>query len=83
MLWIWVGVIIASLLVEYLSKNFTSICFVFSAVLSLISTFFTDDYFIQVCIFLILGILLIAVVRPNVIEYLEKNKKKKKNKAKK
>lgn len=83
MFWIWVGVIIASLLVEYLSKNFTAICFAFSALLSLVSIMFKCNYYIQVSIFLVLGVLLIAVVRPNVLEILEKNKKKKKKKAKK
>lgn len=83
MWYIWLGVVFATLLVEFLSKNFVAICFSISAILSAIITIFTGNYVIQVSVFLIVGILLIAIVRPNVMEYLKKFKKNKKKKAKK
>lgn len=83
MWYIWLGVVLATLLVEYLSKNCVAICFSISATISAIITFFTRNYVIQVSTFLIVGILLIAIARPNVIEYLKKLKKNKKKKAKK
>lgn len=91
MLYIWLGVIIALLLIELISKNMVATCFSVSAFISLISTFFADNYILQVSLFLIIGILLIMFVRPNIIEIykskkagkekeiVEKNKKRKKS----
>lgn len=93
MLYIWLGVIIALLLTEIISKNLVAACFGVSAFISLISTFFTNNYIIQVSLFLIIGILLIMFIRPNIEEiynskiinnkFLKDNKKNNKEKISK
>lgn len=74
MLYIWLGVIAALILVEIISRNLTGACFGISAIASAICTHFSDNYLLQVGIFLIFGIFLIVFVRPNILEII-KNKK--------
>jgi len=75
MVWIWLGVVISLSLTEYLSRNFTAICFVISGIISCILTKFTSNYTIQVGVFLIIGILLIIFGRPFLLKYAERVKK--------
>ena len=87
MVWIWLGVVISLLLTEYLSRNFTAICFVISGIISCILTEFTNNYMIQLGEFLIVGILLITFARPFLLKWLKSKKKdtvqeKNKNKGK-
>ena len=83
MLYIWLGVIIALLLIEIMSKNLVAACFIISAFISFISTFFTNNYIIQVSLFFVIGVLIIMFVRPNVIDiYKDKIEKKEKDKKK-
>lgn len=79
MLYIWLAVIVALILVELLSRNLTAACFTVSAIISAICTLFTDEYVFEVCSFLVIGILLLIFVRPNILVLLknyEKNDKK-------
>ena len=91
MIWIWLGVVVSLILTEFLSRNFTAICFVISGIISCILTQYTNNYMIQLGEFLVVGILLISFVRPLVLKWLKKrtkensvnNKKRKENKNKK
>ena len=78
MVWIWLGVVISLLLTEYLSRNFTAICFVISGIISCILTKFTNNYMIQLGEFLIVGILLITFARPFLCNWINKRKEAKK-----
>jgi membrane protein implicated in regulation of membrane protease activity len=78
MIYIWLGVIFALIMIEIISKNYTAICFAISALFSLISVNnTTENYIIQVVIFLVGGILLMVFIRPNAINMIEEYKKKK------
>lgn len=78
MIYIWLGVIFALIMIEIISKNYTAICFAISALFSLISVnTTTENYIIQVVIFLVGGILLMVFIRPNAINMIEEYKKKK------
>ncbi len=91
MIWIWIGVVISLLLIEYMSKNFTAICFVISGIISCILTHFhtkwnfkcmgikinLSPYMVQLLVFLIVGIFLILVIRPQFLKWIEKRKQKK------
>ena len=76
MLYIWLAVIVALILVEILSRNLTAACFIVSAVVSAICITFHEEYILQVCVFLILGILLLIFVRPNILPLLKNYEKK-------
>jgi len=73
-IWIWLGVVVSLLLIEYMSKNFTAICFVISGIISCISTHFHAKYSMQVALFLFVGIFIILVLRPYALEIMEKEK---------
>ena len=75
MLYIWLAVIVALVLVELLSRNLTAACFIISAIISTICTLFTDEYILEVCLFFIIGILLLIFVRPNILVLLKKYEK--------
>lgn len=66
--WIWIGIIISLVLIELMSLNFTSICFVISGLISLILFHAKQNYIVQVSVFLILGLGLIIIVRPKIID---------------
>ena len=77
MLYIWLGVILALIMIEIISINLTAICFAISALFSLISIDnTTHNYIIQVIIFLIGGVVLMIFVRPNVLNLIDDYKKK-------
>lgn len=83
MIWIWLGVVVSLLLTEYLSRNFTAICFALSGTISCIMTKFTDNYMFQVGEFLVVGILLISFLRPVLLKVIESKKEQKNNKLEK
>ena len=83
MLYIWLGVIAALILIEVFSRNFTAACFIVSAIIScLLCTLFHEEYILQVCVFLVIGVLLLIFARPNILELIKEYKKKKKKENK-
>jgi membrane protein implicated in regulation of membrane protease activity len=74
MKWIWIGVMIALFLSELVSLKFTSIWFFFSAIISYILFRFDVAYAYQVLAFILVGLFLILVIRPRVIDKLEKKR---------
>ena len=84
MLYIWLGVIAALILIEIFSRNFTAACFIVSAIISsILCSIFHEEYILQVCVFLVIGVLLLIFARPNVLELIKEYKKKKKKEEKK
>ncbi len=76
MIWIWLGVVVSLLLIEYMSKNFTAICFAISGMVACVMTKFQEKYNMQLLVFLVLGIFLILVLRPVFLKWLEKKREK-------
>lgn len=87
MWYIWLGIIILLILIEYISTK--TIWFILSAIVSLILSFFIDIFWIQFLVFIVGGIFLLEVLKDIIIKTEEKilNKifpqKKKRKKAKK
>jgi len=73
-IWIWFGVVISLILIEFISKNASAGCFVLSGIISCIMTYFTDIYLLQLAEFLGVGLLLIIFVRPRILKRLEVKK---------
>lgn len=78
MVWIWLGVVIALILIEVLTTNLVTIWFVASGLVSLILSLFVDNFFIQFLVFVLLGTFLILTTREYLVKLLE-NKKQKTN----
>ena len=74
--WIWLGVIIALTLIEVATVNLATIWFIASAVVSMILSFFIDNFFIQFLVFVILGIILLLTTRDYLLKLIgEKSEK--------
>ena len=82
MMWIWLCLIIVLSLLEFASKNFIPIWFVFSAVISFILSIFIDAYIIQFLVFVILGSVLLLTTRDYLIRFVN-DKKIKRGKSEK
>ena len=75
MLWIWIGLVVALLLIEVLTKKLITIWYVLSGIISFILSFFTDSYLIQFLVFSILGTVLLFVLRDYFIKKIETRNK--------
>ena len=76
MLYIWLGVIAALILIEIFSRNLTAACFIVSAIIScVLYSIFHEEYILQVGAFLVVGILLLIFARPNLLAYFKNYEK--------
>ena len=75
MIWIWLGVVISLLLIESMSRNLTAICFAISGIVSCIMTKYQEKYNIQLIAFLVIGIFLILVIRPFLLNRIKEKSK--------
>lgn len=66
--------IIVLSVIEILSINLTTVWFVISALVSLVISFFSDNFFLQFSIFVILGIILLVTTRPLLKRFLKVEK---------
>lgn len=74
MVWIWLGLVIVLFLLELTTKNFVTMWYSISAIVSLVLSFFIDNFLIQFLIFLVLGTILLVIIREYLINII-KNKK--------
>lgn len=74
--WIWIIIIIASLVAELSTAQMVSIWFTFGAVVALILDLANVSYVYQIITFLVIAILLIFSLRSIAIKYFNKNKSK-------
>ena len=63
MVWIWLGIIIALVLLELSTINLVMGWYAIGAVISLILSVFFDNFFIQFLIFIIVGSILLFTMR--------------------
>ena len=78
MFYIWLGIIIALIIVELLTFKAISIWFSISAIIVLISEKFINSYFIQIILFLFIGFILLTIFRPGLMKFYDKRKRKEK-----
>lgn len=77
MRFIWIIIIILLIIVELITVQLTTIWFVASATVSLILTFYSKNFTIQVLVFLLLGITLLITTRTTLLKLLAKYRYKK------
>lgn len=76
MLYFWVSMIVLLTIIEVCSINLTTIWFVASALVALIVSMFCDSVFIQVGIFVVLGVLLLITTKPILKKFMNVEKVK-------
>jgi membrane protein implicated in regulation of membrane protease activity len=73
---IWLIIVILLALIELATINLTTIWFVASGIIALISSIFIKNYIIQFGIFVILGIILLITTRPVLTKLLKTHNEK-------
>ncbi len=68
---VWLIIIVILTFLEMITVGLTTIWFVFSGIVALVISFFTDNYLIQFGVFVILGVILLVTTRPLLQELLK------------
>lgn len=76
MIWIWLGLIIALILIEILLHNSVTIWYAISAFLSLIVSLFIQNYLIQFIVFSVIGTILLFTVRDKFLKIIREKRNK-------
>lgn len=73
MLWIWLGIFIVALFLEFATSDMVSIWFALAAVPSFILALFEVHIVLQTIVFVVVAILLLVLTRPVVMKYFKTN----------
>lgn len=72
--YVWLLIIIILTILEATTINLVTIWFVVSGLVSLVVSFFTNNFFSQFLIFVVLGIILLATTRPLLVKAIKVKK---------
>jgi membrane protein implicated in regulation of membrane protease activity len=73
MLWIWLGIFIVALFLEFATSDMVSIWFALAAIPTFLLALFNVHIIIQVIVFTVTAILLLVLTRPVVMKYFKTN----------
>ena len=76
MIWVWIAVIIAAVVVEVVSMQLLSIWFAIGGAAALITSFFTDSIAIQAVVFIAVSAAALVIIFPAVRKSLNKKSEK-------
>lgn len=79
MLWIWLGVIVVSAIVEFTSFQMVSIWFTAGGIAAIIPFAAGADYWVQILVFLVVSFVFLFCFRRIALKWLMKNMKEKTN----
>ena len=79
MIWIWLGVIVVSLIIEFVSISMTSLWFAVGGIISLILSAVGVGIVWQVCVFSIVSFTCLLSLRKLALKFLFRNKEEKTN----
>lgn len=71
--WIWLSVFVITVVIEFMTVEFVSVWFAIASIPALVLALFNQDPWLQLIVFFLLSILLLAVTRPLVVKYLRRN----------
>jgi membrane protein implicated in regulation of membrane protease activity len=71
--WLWLAVVIITLVIEFMTAEIVSIWFFFGGVVSLILAICKVDPAIQIIVFVIVSLIFMACVRPFIKKYIKRN----------
>jgi len=72
MIWVWIAVIVAAVIVEALSAQLLSIWFALGGLAAFITSFFTESIAIQISVFAVVSAVSLAAIFPFVRKSLKK-----------
>lgn len=76
MMYIWLGIVILLTLIEIATIDLTTIWFIISGIITLLIAQFIDDFFIQLLVFVVLGVVLLITTRPLLKKFIQKRKER-------
>jgi len=76
MIYLWVAIVILLSVVEAMTADIVTIWFVVSGLATIGLSFFVDNFFIQLGLFTILGLILLITTRPTLKKYLKSRNEK-------
>jgi membrane protein implicated in regulation of membrane protease activity len=76
MLWLWLGLFISALFVEFATADMVSVWFALASIPSFLLALLNVNFIIQIAVFVVAAILLLVVTRPVVIKYFKTNELK-------
>ena len=68
MVYIWLSIMVLLLLTELSTTDYTTFWFVISSFVAMVVSIYVDNFSFQLLIFVILGIVLLLVLRPKMVE---------------
>lgn len=71
--WLWLAVVIITLVVEFMTAEIVSIWFFFGSVVSLILAICKVDPAIQIIVFVVVSLVFMVCVRPFIKKYVKRN----------
>ena len=74
MFWLWMGIVITLALIEIITVNLTTVWFVISGIIAMFISLFTDNYYIQFAIFVIVGTILLIFTKPYFLKLIKIHK---------
>ncbi len=76
MLYVWIAVLVAAVVVEALTNDFVAIWFFPAAIVSMILSLFDTSPWLQLLLFLVIGLLLVVATRPLCRKFLVSKQEK-------
>lgn len=73
LVWIWLSVFVITVVIEFITVEFVSVWFSIASIPALILALFNQNPWLQLIVFFLLSILLLAITRPLVVKYLRRN----------
>ncbi len=73
MLWLWLGIFVVALMVEFATADMVSVWFALAAIPSFILALLNVNIVVQVVLFAVVTILLLALTRPLAMKYFKTN----------
>lgn len=73
LLWIWLGIFVVTIAVEFVTSDMVSIWFSLAAIPSFILALLNIDPIVQISVFIIIAAILLIFTRPVVLKYFKVN----------
>ena len=76
MLYVWIAVLVAAVIVEALTNDFVAIWFFPAAIVSMVLSLFDTSPWLQLLLFLVIGLVLVVATRPLCRKFLTPKREK-------
>ena len=73
LLWVWLGIILFTLILEFLTSDMVAIWFTFAAIPSFILSLLKVNGIVQIVTFVVISLVLLLMTRPFVMKYFKTN----------